>query len=52
MEEKNKSISAGYSLVTVDIHRVETENDGDIYESYLFNELLHQMIKDCDPEFN
>jgi hypothetical protein len=51
-KKKNKSISAGYSLVTVDIHRVETENDGDIYESYLINEMFHEMIKDCDPEFN
>ena len=53
-KKRNKSNPAGYSLVTVDSRRVETdqEDDGDIYESYLINELFHDMVKDCDSELN
>ena len=50
--ERRKALLLEYSLVTVDIHRIETENDCDIYESYLSNKLFNEMINDCDSEFN
>ena len=52
-KKKSRSNPAGHSLVTVEISPEKVSDDaGDIYESYLINELFHDMLKASDPELN